>query len=222
MSSTRDTPAVPRSYPWPSIAAALAFLVLLLVFPPFRLVRVGSDAPAPTAVFDPVAYAERFWAEELRPAAEDAPSLGPVVLAVRADPTDAADRYARKVGEGTTRYFFVRGAGRVIAVESSRLLVEVEEAPGAIVALRTGPVFGNAIRDGTGLLDLNDVPGLAEFNALSSELNRIVERDVLPVLRGGIEPGTRVTFAGCAPAPERIDAGPLLVFVPVFAEVASP
>ena len=117
-------------------------------------------------------------------------------------------------------YFFARGSGRVTAVEKSALLVEIDGAPGAIVAVRTGPIFGNVVRDGCGLLELNDVPGLAEFNALSAEFNRMVEERVQPALKTGVAPGARLVFAGCTEAPESLGSGPVLVFVPVQVEVA--
>jgi predicted lipoprotein len=88
-----------------------------------------------------------------------------------------------------------------------------------VVALRIGPVFGNTVRDGCGLLDVNAFPGLEEFNALSAELNALVERNVLPALKAGANVGATVRFAGCAEAPESApDAGePLLLIVPIQA-----
>jgi hypothetical protein len=75
------------------------------------------------------------------------------------------------------------------------------------------------VRDGCGLLDVNQVPGLAEFNALSAELNRLVEARVQPPLKT-VAVGATITFAGCAEAPESLPAaGPLLTFIPVTAEV---
>jgi predicted lipoprotein len=220
----KPTERAPR-LPWRWLALALVATILLAVFPPFRVVRLGPDGkPVATGggavdTFDPAAFTAQFWSDELLPAAARAPELAPIVAAVRADPAAAARRHGRKVGEGTTWYYFARGTGRVTAVERSRLLVEIDGAPGAIVAVRTGPVFGNAVRDGCGLLDLNKVPGLAEFNALSAELNRAVEQTVQPPLRTNAAVGARVTFAGCAEAPEDVGSGPLLVFVPVQAEV---
>jgi predicted lipoprotein len=225
-SASPDSPRTSSALPWRWLALALGAVVLLVVFPPFRFVRLGPDgrpvATATTAtpeVFDPVAFTGSFWTERLQPAATQAPALAPIVLAVRADPVAAAKQHGHKVGVGTTWYFFARGTGRVAAVERSRLLVEVDGAPGVIVAVRTGPVFGNAVRDGCRLLELNTVPGLAEFNAVSAELNRMIEQSVQPPLRTGIEVGTRLSFTGCAEAPESVDSGPLLVFVPVQAEV---
>lgn len=219
------TPTKLSTLPWRWLALALVAIVLLVAYPPFRVSRLGPDGkPVGTgadaaAVFDAVAFTADFWTGKLQPAATQAPALAPIALAVRVDPMAAAKQHGRKVGEGTTWYYFARGSGRVTAVERSRLLLEVDGAPGAIVAVRTGPVFGNAVRDGTGLLELNSVPGLAEFNAVSAELNRRIEQSVQPVLKTGVEVGMRVAFVGCAEAPETVGSGPLLVFVPVQAEV---
>jgi len=73
-----------------------------------------------------------------------------------------------------------------------------------------------------GLLDVNQVPGLTEFNALSAELNRLVEERVQPVLKTGVTVGFTVTFAGCAEAPETLPSGgPLLTIIPISAEVET-
>lgn len=220
--------------PWPVWVAAVGVVVLFVLFPPFHLRRIGDAATnanssgspgaptvnatsAPSA--DPAVFVAQFWTEKLQPAANAAPELAPIVTAIRGDALAARKQFGRQVGAGTTWYYFARGSGRVTAVEKSRVLVAVDGTAGLIVALRTGPVFGNVVRDGCGLLELNSVPGLAEFNALSAELNRRVEETVQPSLRTGVQVGTTLSFAGCAEAPEHAGDGPLLVIVPVRAEV---
>ena len=127
---------------------------------------------------------------------------------------------AQAAGLGTA-YFFVRGSARVVARERNTLRLAPEGAAAEIIAIRLGPVFGNTVRDGCGLLDVNAFPGLQEFNALSAELNALVEKSVLPALREKATVGTTVHFVGCAEAPESAaEAGePLLTLVPVQAEV---
>jgi predicted lipoprotein len=68
---------------------------------------------------------------------------------------------------------------------------------------------------------VNSFPGLQEFNALSAELNSLVEKNVLPLLREQAVVGATVHFVGCAEAPESAAAAsePLLMIVPVQAEV---
>ncbi len=225
-SSSVSTPArAPR--PWAAFALAALGLGLLGVYPPFRVVSKraagGSRDPAgatvstaPAAMFAPAAFAETLWTTQLLPAAERAPDVGPILDALRRNPAAALQTHARRVGLGNAAYYFARGTGRITAVERGRVLVELG---GATVAVRTGPVFGNALRDGCGLLDVNQVPGLAEFNALSAELNRLVEQRVQPGLQAATV-GATLAFAGAAEAPEALPAsGPVLTFIPVRAEV---
>ena len=195
----------------------------LWFFPLFHVVPLRTGAATATAdasrpAFDPAAFAEKFWREKLAPAASRATAAPIVISALRRDPGAAAKQHAHHVGIGGTAYYFVRGAGRVASVGNNEIVVTVDGADGAQVALRTGPLFGNIVRDGTGLLNVNEFPGLAEFNALSAEINRLVEARVLPALRDRAVVGASLEFAGCAEAPEAVGAGPVLSLVPVYAE----
>jgi predicted lipoprotein len=143
-----------------------------------------------------------------------------VATAVRRDPVAAAKQHAHQVGIGGTAYYFVRGRGWIEAVETNRIVVAIDGADGVRVALRVGPLFGNAVRDGIGLLDVNDFPGLQEFNALAAELNRLVETRVFPEWRARAQTGATVEFAGVAEAPESVEPGPVLSLVPL--PVAGP
>jgi len=215
-------PSARPRLPWPVGVALVVLIGLLMAYPPFRVVsqhaRAEAAGAAAAQAYDPVAFAATFWETKLLPAARGAPALAPLLADLRRDPAVAIDRHGRRVGLGSAAYFFARGTGRVTAVERSRLLVEVD---GVLLAVRTGPVFGNVVRDGCGLLELNQAPGLTEFNLLSAELNRLVEARVQPPLRASVAVGATLTFAGCAEAPEALPAAgaPLLTFVPLEAEV---
>jgi predicted lipoprotein len=203
-----------------------AVFVLVWVFPLFHVVPLkgpsqrGRGEVGATTAFDPVATAARIWKSELPAATPRALELKSVVSMMRTDPTQAKTRYAKSNGLGTA-YYFVRGNGKVVARDKNYLRVALDAADPAVVALRIGPVFGNTVRDGCGLLDVNAFPGLQEFNALAAELNALVEKNVLPVLREKGIVGATVQFAGCAEVPESAGAReePLLIIVPVEAEM---
>lgn len=181
----------------------------------------SADAAPAVAAFDPVSAAAKIWKNDLpAAAATHAVELAILAPALRANPEAAKKQFAHAADLGTA-YYFVRGTGKVVARERNTLRIAPDGASAETVALRLGPVFGNAVRDGCGLLDVNSFPGLAEFNALSAELNALVEKNVLPPLREKAVVGAVVSFAGCAEAPESApDAGePLLVIVPVQAGV---
>lgn len=220
--STKKFPLVP-------VVGIGVLAVALYCFPLFRVVPLkpvgaainatSTGAAAPTA-FDPVAAAGRFWQADLAAALARATDLAPVAAAIRANAEKARSQFAPVAGLGTA-YYFVRGSGKVVAREKNTLRLAPAGAEAEIVVIRLGPVFGNTVRDGTGLLDVNRFPGLQEFNALSAELNALVEKKVLPALRDQAVVGATVHFVGCAEAPESApDAGePLFTLVPVQAEV---
>jgi predicted lipoprotein len=199
------------------IAAAAGLAVLLYFFPLFRIVPLSAPAAATGSVaFDPVAAAAKIWKTDLPAAAPRALELRILAPALRQNAETAKATFAKSSGLGAA-YYFVRGSGRVVARDRNHLRVALDGTGAELVALRVGPVFGNTVRDGCGLLDLNAFPGLQEFNALSAELNALVEKSLLPALREQAVVGTTVHFAGCAEAPESApDAGePLLTIVPV-------
>jgi predicted lipoprotein len=204
---------------------AVAAAGLLWIFPPFRVVSLKTQGlpiggSAGSAAFDPSVAAAQFWQKDLPAATGQASEATQVVTALRADPAAARAKFARSSGLGTA-YYFVRGRGRVVTVDRSFVQIALGGDAGSVIALRVGPVFGNTVRDGCGLLDVNSFPGLTEFNALAAELNALVEKNVIPSLREQAAVGAAVEFVGCAEAPESMPASgePLLKVVPVKAEV---
>ncbi|HEX2853412.1 MAG TPA: DUF2291 family protein [Opitutaceae bacterium] len=200
---------------------------LLWAFPLFHvrpLQASGADGKSAASLaagaFDPAATALRLWQTDLRAAAQRAPELKNFAAQLRADPAAAGRKFASAAGLGTA-YYFVRGSGRVVARDRNQVKIALDGAEATIVALRIGPVFGNAVRDGCGLLEVNAFPGLQEFNALAAELNTLVEKHVIPTVREKADVGARIQFAGCAGAPETVGGPdePLLVLIPVEASL---
>jgi predicted lipoprotein len=216
IASTKKTPVVP--------IAVIGVLVLVLWrFPLFHVVPLTVPAAVATsqpAAFDPAAAAAKIWRMDLPAAAARAVELRVLAPALRAHADTARATFAKSSGLGAS-YYFVRGSGKVVARERNVLRLAIDGAPGETITIRLGPVFGNTVRDGCGFLDVNAFPGLQEFNALSAELNALVEKSVLPLLRDKAVAGASVRFAGCAEAPESApDAGEsLLTLVPIQAEV---
>jgi len=202
------------------VAAAVGFF---WKYPLFRIVPLAgpgagdTELPA-TVAFDAAAVAAKIWETDLRAAADRAVELKSFAGFLRENPVEAKKRFAKSTDLGAA-YYFVRGTGRVIAVDRNSVRIALDGPDRAIVALRTGPVFGNAVRDGSGVLDVNAFPGLQEFNALAAELNALVEKKVIPGLREKATVGAEISFAGCAEAPETAGGAdePILTLVPVQA-----
>ncbi len=121
---------------------------------------------------------------------------------------------------GSSYFYFIKGEGRIIAIDKDGISLAVRaHATTPEVVLQTGILFGNAIRDGTGVVNVSDFPNSQDFNAISSEINRRVEERILPGLRSTAAVGKTVQFTGCAEiTDESTDLHPLHL-VPLAAAV---
>ena len=203
--------------------------VLLYFLPLFHVVPLHSDerlsslergpGASTSPAFDPREFVERFWTERLISGVDGAVEAAQLIDEIQQDRGAARDAHGRRLGLSETYFFFLAGTGRVVSVDKTTIgLALDDDATHAQVVLETGLVFGNAVRDGTGLLDVNDFANSQQFNAISTEINRRIETDVLPPLREQATIGTTIRFAGCTQiTDEETDLDPLRV-VPFIGE----
>jgi predicted lipoprotein len=212
----------------PGYLRPLAWLALLVVvgsvFPPFHVRRIdaspgqrladgqglsgGASTPA-TAAFDARQTAATYWHDQLVPAASRATDAATLAALLAHDPAAAVSHYGRRAGLGGNAWYFVRGSGRVSAINRQGVRLMIAGNSKLAVLLPIGPIFGNALRDATGLLDAKNFSSF-DFNALSAET------EVQPGLQRAAV-GQRVRFLGCAEAVVE-DGRPLLRLVPISIE----
>ena len=183
------------------------------LFPLFHVVPLKAAAEQkPAAVFDPTRFAESFWDTQLLPAIAQSVKAETLLPAIQSDPAAAKNQFSRRVGLADSYFYFLSGSGKVVAVSEDEISLNVTGGTNAEISLPAGLIFGNALRDGTGLLDANHYPNSQDFNALSEALNHAAETRVLPKLREQAKVGARIFFAGCAEvADESADLKPLKV-----------
>jgi predicted lipoprotein len=204
---------------WGAVAAALA--VLLYFLPLFQVVPLDqTDERTVDASFDPVAFVDRFWTDRLILGTVRAVDAAELVATVARDRELAQRTFGRSVGLGSVYYYFVKGAGSIVSVEKNSVGLSLHDGqPEVHILLATGNIFGNAVRDGTGLLNVNDFANSQDFNAVSSEINRRIEERVLRSLRQRAAIGARVRFVGCVEiVDEETDLRPLRI-VPFIVEL---
>jgi predicted lipoprotein len=179
----------------------------------------ASQEQTASAAFNAPVFVAKFWDERLMKSLAVAVDAAKLIDAIKQDPKQARAKYGRTMGLSSTYYYFVMGAGKVVSVDKNSVSVALGDAATADVVLETGNVFGNAARDATGLLDVNDFPNSREFNDIAAELNRRIEETILPALRTNAVIGTMVRFAGCA---ELTDDGAAILplhLIPLRAEI---
>ncbi len=203
------------------LLAVLATGIFFVLYPPFRVVPLEeTQSQAQEKSFDASAFAETFWTDRLLGALDSAVDVGKLLAAIRDNSVNARQEFAREFGIGETYYYFVSGTGFVHSVGEGFANISLSKSLDSVeVRLLTANIFGNAIRNGTGLLDVSDFPNSRGFNAISLELNRLVETRVLPSFRNQVETGQAVSFVGCAEIREDTQEMSSLVLVPIVLEL---
>ena len=210
-----------RPFAW--LTAIVVFVVLCWLFPLFHIVPLERAAKEKAAAtFDPKAFAEKFWNKQLLTSLDKAVKAEELLPAIQSNAAEAKRKYSRSVGVSESYTYFISAQGRVLAASDDEISLAVTEgATNAEVSLQVGLLFSNAVRDGTGLLSVNDYPNSQDFNAISEALNRIIEERVLPKLREAAKVGAIINFVGCAEVnDESTDLKPLKV-VPMQAKIEN-
>ncbi len=194
------------------LIAVLAVAGFCRIFPPFHIRSLAQvQAAKASAQFSAADFVGKFWNERLLKSLDQVADAGKVLAAIAAGPKKAQEQFGRSVGISSSYYFFLRGAGRVVSADDAGVGLSLKgEGNEVDVLVPLGLVFGNAVRDGTGLLNSSAFPNAQEFNDISAGLNQIVETRVLPELQRIAAVGQRVQFVGCVEvADEDADLKPL-------------
>ena len=57
-------------------------------------------------------------------------------------------------------------------------------------------IFGNALRDAPGLIDINDFNNTMELNNIAAAVDKIIRDEVLPPFSSQVKKGDNISFAG--------------------------
>jgi predicted lipoprotein len=169
--------------------------LLLLVFFSFDIRKLDAyRALQPVMAFDAVAYAREVWDRKLPGVVSEAPDIGSVLSMLDSAPERAFKEMGRQLGISRTWYFMATGTGTVDSVGEENLWVTL--VSGERVALATSFIFGNTVRDGSGVVDIDDFVNMTDFNNVSVAINQLVKEEVAKAILKKAGPGVSVEFAG--------------------------
>lgn len=150
-----------------------------------------------THKFDAEGYAEKLWRQKLLPSLNKAVEINALVALLRNDAPKAFDQYSHALGIGNRRYFLIQGTGLVTAIDDNDVYVLVKnDSTEQSVKLATEYIFGNNVRDASGLVNINEFSNTMDFNNVSESLNAIIRKEVLPGLKKDVQKGDQVHFVG--------------------------
>ena len=197
--------------------AVILIATVSTLFPLFHLIPL-KEAQQKTAdeQFDVYTYVNTLWYSLLSNTDTLAVEVNTLSATLEEGLDVASKRFGHRLGMGSNAAYFVHGTGKIVAVGTD--VVSIEFSGGSKAIIEFGPVFGNAIRDGAGLLDISDFSNTQDFNAISAEINRRVETQVLPTLKNIAQPGVSIRFVGGVEVLDSMPESPLFV-IPILVEL---
>jgi predicted lipoprotein len=151
-------------------------------------------ATTPTA-FDAAAFSKKLFAEQLPARIQSAVPLDTLLRALEANPNEAFDKYTNALAIGNICYSLVQATGRVVAIKDDEVIIQVGAAP-VTIHLATEYIYGNAIRDASGLVNVKDFVNTTDLNNISESLNKQVKELILPPFKNSVQKTDSVWFAG--------------------------
>ena len=147
--------------------------------------------------FDAKSYATKYFNTKLIPALNNAVEINQLIALLQKDKEKTFDKFSNALGIGNNRFFLIKGEGEITAINENDISVLVKtNLSERKVLIETVFVFGNAIRDAPGLIDINEFKNTMDFNNVSAELNNIVRSKVLPPFKANAKKGDKVQFFG--------------------------
>ncbi|MBN2263735.1 MAG: DUF2291 family protein [Prolixibacteraceae bacterium] len=144
--------------------------------------------------FNAKEFALYFWDNELKDCTDNATDVKTAIRQIQVNPGLAFEKFGHKLGISKTYYSILKGTGIIESVEDECLLVRIDEK--TQVELATDFIFGNAIRDGSGKVDIDQFVNMTDFNNVSVELNKLAKEKVVARLKRSAKAGMKIEFAG--------------------------
>ncbi len=143
--------------------------------------------------FDAAIFAKKLWDEKMPAKIDSAVDLAVLMNAVTKDKEGAFQHYSNALGIGNYRYALIKTSAKVTAVNEDEIQLQIPVADSVMSAvLATEYIYGNAIRDASGLIDIKDFPNSSDLNGLSEAMNKIVRTTVLPSFKTVIKKGDTI------------------------------
>jgi predicted lipoprotein len=173
-------------------------ILILLMVAGYNMVyfkKLDEVKASATKSFDAVGYAKTFVENKLPAATDKAIDIDALLAQLKNEPNKAFDNYGHALAIGSTRFFLVKGKAQITAVDYDAVKAVTNEEHNPMT-IATEFVFGNAIRDASDLVNINDFTNTIDLSNVSAEINRIIRNRVLPPFKAKVKKGDVVEFTG--------------------------
>lgn len=175
----------------------LVIVVGLVAYKSVYIKKLSEMKVITNTKFDAPAFSKKLWDEKLPAKLSNAVELATFIRSVEANADDAFSKYSNVLGIGNYRYALVKTEGVVTEIDEDDISLKVKLGDSVIMTkLATEFIYGNAIRDASGLVDVKDFPNTMDLNNISEELNKMVRKTVLPPFKTAVKKGDKIIVTG--------------------------
>jgi len=153
-----------------------------------------SSLKAESKNFDAAVFAKDIVNNKLQPILSKAVSIDFLIQRLETTPASLFKKYGHSLTIGSAKFFLVRGIGKITAIDDSGVMVQT--SGNHQIKIATEYIFGNGIRDATGLVKLNDFSNTTDLSNISSEINKIIRKEIVPPFKAAAKSGDQVEFTG--------------------------
>jgi predicted lipoprotein len=179
------------------IKYAAGIILLLIVAYNSVYFRKLDEVKASSSKFDAKAFARNYFDNKLIPSLPHAVEINQLLSLLQTNKEQTFEKYGHALGIGNIRYFLVKGEGQVTSINENDVIVLAKaDSNQKPIRIATEFVFGNAIRDASGRIDINEFANTMDFNNVSAEINKIVRAEVLPAFKKSVVKEDTLQFAG--------------------------
>jgi hypothetical protein len=172
--------------------SALLLVLVLVAYKSLYFEKL-SERNKQDQKFDPIAYSKQRWEKDFPVRMDSAVSLPVLMDVLNKEPQKGFDLYTRSLAIGNYRYALVSMQVQVGHVSEDAIqVILINEDSLVSMELATEFIYGNAIRDASGLVEVSDFPNTADLNGISEALNQLVKDKVVKDLRSTVKEGDRL------------------------------
>jgi len=168
----------------------LLVVIALLAYKSVYFEKLSARKSNAAVSFDAVGFSKKLWQEKMPAKLDSAIDLSQLITVIDKEGETAINKYTNALAIGNYRYALVKLKAIVMDVKEDEVILLIKHNDSLLtVNIATEFIYGNAIRDASGLVQVKDFPNTADLNGISEELNKIVRTTVLPTFKTSVKKG---------------------------------
>lgn len=171
-------------------------LLGILIYNSIYIKKLSDNQASAVKAFDAKSFAREYLFKKIPASKSKAIPVFKLLSDLKENSINAFKNYSNSQNAGDLRYFFVQGEGEILKIDEDHVVLKSRDTASEI-KISTQFIFGNAARDGSGLISINDFNNTMDLNNVSEEINKLIRTEILPPFNAKIRKGDMVDFTGC-------------------------